>query len=168
MNRTGRGRRAGFTLIEVMIVIAIIVALAGLVGVALFARRDEAKINLVRADLGTIKHAMKLFQFDFERWPTDAEGIAVLWDKSKLDPEADQSKWKGYLDEPMPTDKWDQPWVYRAESDTDPTKYDLRSTGPDKEEGTDDDILGQAKAEDETGGSGVDGPPPTGGSKGGR
>ncbi len=164
MNRTFRGRSAaGFTLIEVMIVIAIIVALAGLVGVALFARRDEAKVNLVRTDLATIKQSLKLFYLDFDRWPTDSEGLSVLWDKTKLDPDADQAKWKSYLEEPMPNDKWDQPWGYRAESESDPTKYDLWSNGPDKEEGTEDDILSTPKTEGAEGGSGVDGPPPTGG-----
>lgn len=162
MKRTIRGRAAaGFTLIEVMIVIAIIVALAGLVGVALFARRDEAKVNLVRTDLNTIKSALKLFRLDFERWPTESEGLAVLWDKTKLDPDADQAKWKSYLEEPMPNDKWDQPWGYRAESETDPTKYDLWSNGPDKQEGTEDDILDRPK-EDVEGGTGSGSPPPPG------
>jgi general secretion pathway protein G len=164
MNRTNHGRRAaGFTLIEVMIVIAIVVALAGLVGVALFARRDDAKLGLARTELTTIKNGMKLFRLDFERWPSDTEGLEVLWNKERLDPEADQAKWKGYLEEPMPNDQWDQPWGYRAESDEDPTRYDLWSNGPDKEEGTEDDILSQPRSEDAEGGSGVDGPPPAGG-----
>ncbi len=163
MNRRIRGRAAaGFTLIEVMIVIAIIVALAGLVGVALFARRDEAKVNLVRTDLNTIKQAMKLFRLDFDRWPSESEGLGVLWDKTKLDPDADQAKWKSYLEEPMPNDKWDQPWGYRAESETDPTQYDIWSNGPDKQEGTEDDILGRPK-DDLEGGTGASSPPPPSG-----
>lgn len=161
MNRHRR-HAAGFTLIEVMIVIAIVLALMSLVGVALFARRDEAKVNLVKTDLGTMKQALKLFRLDYERWPMEEEGLEVLWNKERLDPESDQAKWKGYLEEPMPTDKWDQPWGYRAESDTDPTQYDLWSNGPDKEEGTEDDILSRPRSEEE-GGSGMDGPPPAGG-----
>jgi general secretion pathway protein G len=157
-----RRHAAGFTLIEVMIVIAIVLALMSLVGVALFARRDEAKVSLVKTDLGTMKQALKLFRFDYERWPTEEEGLAVLWDKTRLDPDSDEAKWKSYLEEPMPTDKWDQPWGYRAESDTDPTQYDLWSNGPDKEEGTEDDILSRPRTEEE-GGSGTDGPPPASG-----
>ena len=136
------GARGGFTLIEVMIVIAIILALTGLIGVALFSRRDEAKKDTARIDMNNIRSALDFFRHDYDRYPKDEEGLAVLWDKSKLDPEADATKWHEYLKAPLPNDRWGHPWGYRqvSEHSDDATKYDLWSTGPDGQEGNEDDI----------------------------
>lgn len=147
-------RRGGFTLIEVMIVIAIVLALTGLIGVAVFSRRDEAKKDTAKIELNNIKSAMMLFRNDFDRWPTDQEGVKVLWDKTVLDSEAETTKWKEYLNEPMPKDRWGNEWGYRQKSEHgDESKYDLWSFGPDKQEGTDDDINSWS-----AGGAGGEGP----------
>jgi general secretion pathway protein G len=157
-----RTRAAGFTLIEVMIVIAIVLALSGLVGVAVLARRDEAKKDTAAIEMNTIRHAMDMFRVDFDRWPKDEEGLAVLWDKTKLDPEADQTKWKAYLNEPMPNDRWGHPWGYKQVSEhaSDETKYDLWSNGPDGQEGTEDDITSWKSLGAEGGTGDLDVPPP--------
>jgi len=161
--------RGGFTLIEVMIVIAIILALTGLIGVALFSRRDEAKKDTARIELNNIKSALDFFRLDYDRYPKDEEGIAVLWDKSKLDPEADATKWHEYLKAQMPNDRWGHPWQYKQQSEhlDDTTKFDLWSYGPDGQDGTDDDIKSWTEpgAEGATGGSST-APPATKG-KGG-
>lgn len=137
----GARRRGGFTIIEVLIVLAIIVALTGLIGVAVFSRRDDAKKDTAKIELNTIKNALKLFQMDFDRWPTDQEGIKVLWDKTALDSEADATRWKKYLTEPLPKDKWGNEWGYRQKSERgDESMFDLWSFGPDKQDGTEDDI----------------------------
>ena len=134
-------RRSAFTLIEVMIVIVIILALSGIVGVALFSRKDEATEKLARIDLNTVKSALKMFRLDYDRWPTEDEGLEVLWSAEALDPESDETKWHKYLEEPMPTDRWGNEWGYHEVSDYgDESMYDLWSNGPDAEEGTDDDI----------------------------
>ncbi len=171
-DRIGKGRKAGgrtrprgFTLIEVLIVIAIILALIGLVSVALFQRRDEAKRDTAKIDLATIEQALKLFRMDFDRWPSDEEGIVVLWDKSALvaETEEEETKWKKTLDKPMPKDRWGQEWGYRQVSEHgDESMYDLWSFGPDKEEGTEDDITSWTE-EDETGVTGTTESPRTGG-----
>ena len=137
-----RMRRGGFTLIEVMIVVAIILALAGIVAITLFRQKDDATASLAKVDLRTINKAMELFRLDFDRWPTEEEGVAVLWNKEVLDPEADVAKWKEYLAEPLPKDRWGTDWGYRAESEHENRegKFDLWSNGPDKQEGTEDDI----------------------------
>jgi general secretion pathway protein G len=139
--RSRRGWRGAFTLIEVMIVIAIVLALTGLIGYAVLGRRDEAKRDLAKIDLNTIKSSLKFFRNDFDRYPTDDEGLKVLWDKSALSADADQAKWHAYLEEPMPADRWGTPWVYKAAGEHgDGTMFDLSSNGPDKQPGTDDDI----------------------------
>lgn len=153
--RQQRTRRAGFTLIEVMIVIAIILALSGLVGVALFQRKEKATDSLVRIDMGNIEQAMNLFRLDYERWPTDEEGLEVLWNKEVLDPDADQGLWQKYLSKPLPKDRFGTEWGYRAESENFPEEegmYDLWSYGRDREEGTEDDITNwESLEEDEFG-----------------
>lgn len=160
-----RAHTRAFTLIEVLIVLAIIVALAGLVGVALFQRRDEAKVDLAKTDLGTIKSAMQMFYLHFERYPTTEEGIAVLWDKSMLDDPELEDKWGGYLAGKMEKDKWGNEWGYEQLSYN---SYRIWSVGPDGEEDTDDDLVETVRPigsdDDDMGSLGDDLlPPPTSG-----
>lgn len=152
MNRRTR-RARGFTLIEVMIVIAIVLALTTVVGLMVFARKDQADTQLAQVDVNNVKRAMDLFRLDFNRWPTDEEGVAVLWDKERLDPEADQAKWHQYLQEPMPKDKWGNEWGYRQISERDETQYDLWSFGPNGEDenGEGDDLTSWRSTSEEDG-----------------
>lgn len=161
LQRRIRPRRSGFTLIEVMIVIGIILALSGLIGVALFARRDEAKVSLAKTDLNTLRQALDLFRLDFERWPTEEEGLAVLWDKSVLDADAEETKWKAYMKSAMPKDRWGNEWGYRAESEMIEGSYEIWSFGPNGVEGDEDDIKWPAEDEETgAGGSGSGRPSP--------
>ncbi|MEM1185620.1 MAG: type II secretion system major pseudopilin GspG [Planctomycetota bacterium] len=150
--RSVRTSRGAFTLIEVLIVLVIVLALSGLVGVAIFGRQDEAKLKLAETDLNNIEKAMEFFRLDFERFPTDDEGVAVLWDSSLLDveDEAEEAKWEAYLREPIPTDRWGNEWGYRSESEYG-QDFDLWSNGPDGEEDTEDDITSWANAAGEDG-----------------
>lgn len=139
--RSRAAGRRGFTLIELLIVIAIIVALGGLVTVAVLGRKKEATAQLAVIDLQTLKKAMEEFNFNYDRFPTDDEGVEVLWNKEKLSPDADATKWKKFVNEPMPTDRWGTTWGYRQVSEHgDEDTFDLWSFGPDKQEGTDDDV----------------------------
>lgn len=157
--RTPRARR-GFTLIEVLIVLAIVLALSALVGIAIFGRQDEAKGKLAEIDLNSLKSALRGFRLDFDRFPTDEEGLAVLWSNETLDAEVPEGTWRKYLESPMATDRWGNAWNYRAESENG-EDYDLWSNGPDGEEGTEDDIVSWTAAEGaEAGDSGVAPPPP--------
>ncbi|MCC6676596.1 MAG: type II secretion system major pseudopilin GspG [Phycisphaerales bacterium] len=156
--RTRIARRgAGFTLIEVMIVITIILALTGLVAYNVLGRQKQAKADLCRIDMNTLKGAMKQFRLDFDRYPKDEEGIKVLWDKSALvvDTDADEAKWHKYLEEPLANDRWGKPWGYKQVSEHgDEDIYDLWSFGPDGQEGNDDDIVSWS-TEGEEGGTGT-------------
>ena len=139
----GRAARRGFTLIEVMIVIAIILALATLVAVTLFSQRDDATKKIAQVQMRGIKSGMELFRLDFNRYPTEEETVEVLWNKELLDPEADTAVWKQYLEEAVPKDQWGHEWGYEPlvnEENSQPG-YKLWSNGPDGEEGTDDDIM---------------------------
>lgn len=167
MQRTARAR--GFTLIEVMIVIAIVLALAAIVGVAVLGRRDQADVSITQIKLNNLKDGLKQFNLDYGRWPTEEEGVKVLWDQESLDPDADQNKYLkgGYMDEPTPKDQWGNEWSYRFPSVRgDESQYDLWSFGPngEDEDGEGDDIVSWRRDE-EDGDFGGDmmPPPPSGG-----
>lgn len=144
--------RNGFTLIEVMIVLAILAALIGIVAVNVIGSKKDAKIGEAKIALGTIQRALDMFYADFDRYPTEEEGIRVLWDKEALvtEDEAEEEAWRKRLQKPAPEDPWGTEWGYREESEHE-AEYDLWSNGPDKEEGTEDDIV--SWVEDEEGGS---------------
>lgn len=159
-----RNARSAFTLFEVMIVIAIIVAIGGLVGLSVLSRKKDADKDLARAQIKSIEDALEGFHLKYDRWPTEEEGLAVLWSKDTLSPDADATKWSAELKAPIPTDKWGSPWGYRPVSEHgDETKFDLWSNGPDKQEGTEDDIKNWSD-ENDTGGTGSTPTSPTGGS----
>jgi len=154
MSRPSRQRRQprvarAFSLIEIMIVLAIMLVLAGIVGFAVFGQRDKADIQATRVQLESFESAMRAFRLDYRRYPTEEEGVSVLWTKETLDPDADTAKWSKYVEEPAPRDLWGSEWGYSTESDefaiddedapAGPT-FDIWSFGPDKEDGTDDDI----------------------------
>lgn len=148
----GSGRRSGFSLIEVMIVLVIILGLTGLVGLQLFGRRDQAKAQTVEVQLNTIKRAIEQFRLDYDRFPTEDEGLEVLWNAEALDPDEEPETYPtgGYLADPTPTDLWDNEWGYREVSERgDESQYDLWSNGPDGEEGTEDDITSWSASDDE-------------------
>jgi len=165
----GRGRLmgSGFTIIEVLIVIAIILTLGGLVGLALFQRLEDSKVDLTRTQMNSLDSAMSQFYMDFDRLPTTEEGVGVLWDRGQLEDPELEDRWSGYLEDKIPTDQWDNEWSYEQ---LDSKSASLVSIGPDGEEDTEDDIrvrvtVGAYSGSDE----GVDGggefanvPPPPG------
>lgn len=149
-----RQARRGFTLIEVLIAIAIVVALGAVVGVAFFQQRDNADLNITAIQVKSIESGLDMFYLDYRRYPNEEEGLAVLWDKEQLDPDADEAKWQKYLDEPLPNDPWGNEWGYRGEDPEYGEKYDLWSNGPDGEEDTEDDIKSWSNTDGDEFGSG--------------
>jgi len=154
-----RGERGGFTLIEVMIVILIVLALGGLVAFNLLGTKEKADADIGKIDRNTLQAALKQFRFEHGRYPTDEEGLRALWEKEALTDEADLAKWSKLIEKPMPQDRWGNEWGYRQLGEHgDETMYDLWSYGPDKQEGTPDDIVSWDAAAD-----GEDGDPAGGG-----
>lgn len=158
-------RRTGFTLIEVLIVLVIVLAIGGIVAVNLMPRRDQALKDTERVQLRMIEAALEQFYLDMGRYPTEEESIASLWDKTKIEDENLQTKHMGnYFAQGKKNlkDQWGNEYGYRpldseAEGgESDGRKYELWSNGPDGEEGTEDDIkLEEATEEEEAGGTGI-------------
>ena len=103
-------RAAGFTLMELLLVLVIIGMLAALVGPALYQRIKPARQSAARAQLTNFSTALDAFYVDCERYPTTQEGLAALRER----PEGTE-KWNGpYLTKEVPNDPWGHPFVYRA------------------------------------------------------
>ena len=152
MSSRPRARRA-FSLIELLIVIAILLAIGGLVVVNLMPKKEQADVDLTRVQLKQFDSAIKQFKLDMDRVPTEDEGLTVLWSRDAVEDEEEAAKWRGpYLETPVPRDKWGTEWIYVFPGEIRGEQfYDITSAGPDREEDTEDDITNHDAFMDEDG-----------------
>ena len=130
-------RNQGFTLIELMLVIIIIGAIAAMVVPRLAGRSEEARRSISEADIkGNLSLALKLYEVDNGRYPTTEQGLNALLEKPTAPPSP--RSWKGPYLEQEPLDPWRKPYVYRCPGTHPPRDYDLYSLGPDGVESDDD------------------------------
>jgi general secretion pathway protein G len=134
------GRR-GFTLIEVIVVIAVITVLASLVSPMVFRNVGDAKHAAARAQVEIFALALDAYRLDNDRYPGTELGLSAL----RTQPEGEAGlHWRGpYLRKELPLDPWDRPYVYRSPGEVNQSSYDLLSLGRDGEvggEGEDADI----------------------------
>ena len=102
-------RAAGFTLIELMVVLVIIGVLAALIVPNVLDRTDDARATAARTDVHNIMQALKLYKLDNQRYPTPEQGLAALVQRPSTPPVP--GNWKPYL-EKLPGDPWGQPYQY--------------------------------------------------------
>lgn len=122
-------RTAGFTLIELMIVLFILGLLAALVAPRLMGRVGKAKQKTAQAQIQMLATALDLYHLDVGRYPTDEEGLKSLYLKPESLP-----AWSGpYLDKAVPKDPWGRDYVYKCPGEHGP--YDLYSLGADGQPG---------------------------------
>lgn len=103
--------QAGFTLIEIMVVIAIIGILATMIVPKIMGRPDEARATAAKQDVGTIVQALKLYRLDIGRYPTTEQGLKALVEKPTAEPVPQNWKAGGYL-ESLPKDPWGNSYQY--------------------------------------------------------
>ncbi len=138
------GRRhsaAGFTLIEIMVVVVILGLLAAVVVPKVMSRPDEARMVAAKADIAAISQALKLYRLDNTMYPTSEQGLLALVQKPTTSPQPNNWKTGGYLDR-VPKDPWGREYQYlspgtRGEIDV----FSLGSDGQTGGEGNGADIF---------------------------
>jgi len=118
-------RRRGFTLLEILLVLAILGVLATVAAVNLIGQGNSARIKAAGQQLTTLKQQLTAYSLDKGGFPTTQEGLQVLV--------------PNYMEQ-IPGDPWQTPFAYVAPTGDPNRPFDLKSAGPDRQFGTEDDI----------------------------
>jgi general secretion pathway protein G len=122
--------RGGFTLIEILVVIAVISLLAALVAPNVFQHVGTAKDAAARSQIEMFGAALDGYRLDNGRYPTTQQGLEALWTVPTAAPQP--TNWRGpYLQKPVPLDPWGTAYVYVSPGEVHATRYDLTSLGAD-------------------------------------
>ena len=106
--RLRRAAQAGFTLIELMVVLVIIGVLAALIVPNVLDRAEDARATAAKTDVNNLMQALKLYKLDNQRFPTSEQGLQALVSRpaAPVPP-----NWKPYIDK-LPNDPWGRPYQY--------------------------------------------------------
>lgn len=132
---------AGLTLIEMIVVLAIIALVAALIVPSVIGRPDQARATVAAADLKSLTAALKIYRLDNGQYPTTEQGLAALVTRPTTGPAAANWAAGGYVAQP-PLDPWGRAYVYRSPGEA--SAFDLASLGRDGKpggEGIDADIV---------------------------
>ncbi len=126
---------AGFTLIEVMVVIIILGLLAAIVMPRLVGQTDKARYEQAKIQMRILEDALKRYRLENGRFPTTGQGLQALVQKPSSPPIPRNWPTGGYLDKPeVPPDPWGNPFIYVSPGQHGPD-YDMISLGADSIEG---------------------------------
>ena len=123
-------RRRGFTLLELMVVMFILVLLASVVAVEVTKRVEDADHAKAVADIDSIGSAIDQYQLQNHAYPPNLDALYTQ------PTGVDVPNWHGpYIKKPVSSDPWGQPYIYVTPGVHNPDSYDLSSLGKDKKEG---------------------------------
>jgi len=124
-----RPRSGGFTLLELLVVVAIIGLLAGYVAPRYFGQIGKSEVNTAKAQIDALEKALDQYRLDVGRYPTTEMGLNALVTRP-----ANEPKWSGpYLKKAVPLDPWGKPYLYKMPGDH--GEFDLLSYGKDGQRG---------------------------------
>jgi general secretion pathway protein G len=136
---TSRENENGFTLLEIMLVVGIIILILGVAVTKLGPATGIAKDMRTRADIQAINTQLKLYESLNGFVPTTEQGLKALVLQPDTDPKP--SRWYQFFKE-VPKDAWQNDYIYLAPGKKNPDSYDLYSAGPDRKPDTADDNWG--------------------------
>jgi len=141
-NRKDRQRRGGFTLVEVLLVLVILVIIASLAVTAYGPMQRRAYVNAAKTQVRAFKGPLSAYRLDMGDYPTGQDGLQAL----RMAPgNAAEGQWNGpYLDRDVPLDPWRRPYQYMYPGQHDFDMPDISSAGPDGVFGNEDDITSWA------------------------
>ena len=124
-----RTRRSGFTLLELLLVLVILVVIAGFGIQAFGGIQANAKVKQAKIELGMLSQSLKKYEMLLNGLPASLDALSTK--PSDADPE-----WVRLLDKPIAKDPWGSPYEYKPNG----TDFELKSIGPDRQSGTADDV----------------------------
>ena len=120
---------AGFTLLELLVVVAIIGLLVGLVAPRYFGQVGRSEVNAAKAQIDSFEKALDQYRLDTGHYPSSDLGLTALVQRPTHEP-----KWNGpYLRKAVPPDPWGKPYLYRSPGEK--GDYDIVSYGRDGQSG---------------------------------
>ncbi|MDO8862207.1 type II secretion system major pseudopilin GspG [Haliea sp. E1-2-M8] len=128
MNIPKKTAQAGFSLVEILVVLVIMGLLISVVAPTVLNRADEARIQKAYADFKAIETALKIYRLDNYVYPTTEQGLDALVSPSNLDPQPRNFKDGGYLQE-VPLDPWGRPYLYMSPGEN--SEVDIYTLGAD-------------------------------------
>lgn len=132
--RTPFGGRAerGMSLIEIIIVVALLGTLMTIMVRNLIGQSDQARVDQTKLGMGVIQQSLQMYRIHNNRYPTTDQGFNAL-----LSNPGDSKSWRGpYIEQNKLKDPWDQEYIY----DSDGRQFKIISAGPDQQLSTADDI----------------------------
>ncbi len=123
-------KHAGFSLIELLVVLVILGLLVSVVAPNVLDQADKARVQKVQADFKAIETALKIYRLDNYLYPTSEQGLEALVDKTAIDPIPQNFKKNGYLDD-LPLDPWGRAYLYLSPAEYGDGEFDLYSLGAD-------------------------------------
>lgn len=136
-NRRRRQPRSGFTLIEVLLVLVILVVIGSIAATSLLGMQDKADRDAAKAQVGLFERAIDNYRFMIKQYP---DSLQDLVEKPSDKTAADRWEQPFLNKSKIPTDPWGNEYKFSADGKHNQGRYDVWSMGPDGDDQTDDDI----------------------------